>query len=336
MNAHMLSRFHYPFPMLKNPSADALQEITDNEWIDGEYLWLYRDDPDTRQKYKKTKTAHIASQWFPTASPERLQPICRFMLWTLYNDDKYEEGTPEESRIVHQRSVDVLKGNLTAEQAQIPLGGLLASLRKELLQFIPVESLHRFIAALDKYFKGLEQELIYKSKKAFPTIEECIAIREDSLCLFPFLELADVETKLPLPADIYGHPVIQRLKTLASQMMVYFNEVQSVIKDEATDSIYYNVVKVIQYNRNISLEEACLEDLRIHNEALEEFVHLQQSLPDFGEWHDAVVNRIHYISMTLSGWKNVSSKMERYNSLNGFPSAERVKSIIIPHQSFVK
>ncbi|GEM_PF-5787897 len=64
MDTQMLSRFQYPFPMLKNPYAEQLQDITDNQWIDDEYLCLYKDDPFTRYKYKKTKTAHIASQWF--------------------------------------------------------------------------------------------------------------------------------------------------------------------------------------------------------------------------------------------------------------------------------
>lgn len=325
MNTEMLARFRYPFPMLKNPFAEALQEITDREWIDKEYLWLYKDDPDTRQKYKKTKTAHIASQWFPTASRERLQPICRLMLWTLLNDDKYEEGTPEEIRFIHQQTVAVLKGSITAAASGIPLGGLLATLREELLAFIPEDSLQRFITALSRYFKGLEQELYYKASKTFPGIEECIDIREDSLCLYPFLELADIETGVLLPNEVLYHPVMLQLKSLAVRMMVYFNEVQSVIKDEATDSIYYNVVKVIQHNRNITLEEACLEDLRIHNEALQEFVRLQMSLPDFGEWQDAAVNRVHYISMTLSGWKAISSRLDRYNSLHGFPSAQAVR-----------
>lgn len=325
MNTKVLSLFRYPFPTLKNPFADALQEITDNQWIDGEYLWLYKNDPATREKYKKTKTAHIASQWFPTTSQERLTPVCRFMLWTLFNDDKYEEGTPEQIRFIQQQSLSILKGNISAEESGIPLGGLLTTLRQELLQFIPKESVQRFILALNRYFSGLEQELSFKMKKTFPSIEECIAIREDSLCLYPFLELTDLETKIPLPAEINEHPVLQRLRSLAVRMMVYFNEVQSVIKDEATDSIYYNVVKAIQYNKQLSLEEACLEDLRIHNEELEEFLRLQHSLPDFGEWQDAVVNRVHYISMTLSGWKSVSSRLERYNSLQGFPSAQAVK-----------
>lgn len=325
MDTQMLSRFQYPFPMLKNPYAEQLQDITDNQWIDDEYLCLYKDDPFTRYKYKKTKTAHIASQWFPTASIERLRPVCRFMLWTLYNDDICEEATPLEVKHVHGQSIAILNGDLIVEKADIPLASLLVSLREELLQLISAESLQRFVSALDRYFNGLEQELTYKGKKIFPTVEECIAIRENSLCLFPFLELMDLETKLPLPADIYNHPVIKRLKALASRMMVYYNEVQSVRKDEATGSIYYNVVKAIQHNQNISLEEACLEGLRIHNEDLKEFIHLQMSLPDFGEWHDAVVNRVHYISMTLSGWKNVSARMERYNTLEGFPSVQTIK-----------
>ncbi|AXY73037.1 terpene synthase [Paraflavitalea soli] len=324
----VLSMFRYPFPVFKNPFAEAIQEITDNEWIDGEYLFIYKDDPGVREKYKKTKTAHIASQWFPTASFERLKPICRFMLWTLINDDMYEEVTPEELLVVHERSLAILRGNMNAAASQLPLGSLLATLRNELLQFIPEGSLLHFIEALNRYFKGLQQEISYKSKKAFPGIEECFIIREDSLCLYPFLELADIETNLFLPPEIHGHPVIQRIKALASRMMVCYNEVQSVIKDEATDSIYYNVVKAIQHNLNISLEDACLEGLRIHNEYLEEFITLQRSLPDFGSWHDAVVNRIHYISITLTGWKSVSAKLDRYNTLSGFPAAQAVKQAV--------
>jgi hypothetical protein len=324
MHIDILSRFHYPFPTLKNPFASALQDITDNQWIDGEYLPLYKDNPDTRHKYKKTKTAHIASQWFPTASAERLKPICRLMLWTLYNDDLYEESTPEKIGYVHQRSVAVLNGKIDAAEAAIPLGHMLASLRLELLQFIPPASVTRFVGMISRYFAGMKVESIYKMNKTFPTIAECIALREDSICLYPFLQLTEVETGIILPPEIHHHPVIQRLQALACRLVTYFNEVQSVMKDEATDSIYYNIVKVIQHEYNISLEEACLEDLRLHNEDLKEFVTRQYSLPDFGIWQDAVVNWVHYMSMVLSGWKNISSKLERYNGME-FPDATELR-----------
>ena len=324
----VLSRFHYPFPMLKNPFAGVMQEITEQHWIDGEYLALYQNDPLTRKKYKMTKTAHIASQWFPTASAERLKPVCRLMLWTLYNDDRCEECSLPELYHVRDQSLAILKGTAGRNDVNIPLAGLLFTLREELVQFLPEESMQRFIHGLQKYFDGLQQELHYKARKAFPSIEECLAIREGSLCLYPFLELLDLETEVILPEFIQQHDTIKRLKALAVRMMACFNEVQSVLKDEATGAVYYNVVKAIQHNQNISLEAACLEALHIHNEYLREFQYLQDFLPDFGTWQDAVINRVHYISMTLNGWKSISSTLDRYNSMQGFPDIQTVKQAL--------
>lgn len=317
-------QFRYPFPTLKNPHAEQLQELTEKFWIDGEYLWLYEQNPDLRKKYKKTKTAHIAAQWFPTASPERFKPICRLMLWTLYNDDLYEESEPNDIAYVHAQSIAILNGEISAEDSGIPLGSMLSTLRLELLEFIPQESVSRFTQMISRYFTGLESELKYKKNKSYPSITECIALRENSICLFPFLQLTELETGIILPQEIHEHPVIIRLQTLACHLVTFFNEVQSVLKDEATDSIYYNIVKVIQHERQMSLKEACLEDLRLHNEDLKEFVELQSSLPDFGIWQDAVVNWVHYMSMVLSGWKNISTKLDRYTK-DDFPGAAELK-----------
>ncbi|MCQ9637612.1 terpene synthase family protein, partial [Chryseobacterium sp. WG23] len=135
-----------------------------------------------------------------------------------------------------------------------------------------------------------------------------------------------------LPKEIHEHPVIIRLQTLACHLVTFFNEVQSVLKDEATDSIYYNIVKVIQHERQMSLKEACLEDLRLHNEDLKEFIELQASLPDFGIWQDAVVNWVHYMSMVLSGWKNISTQLDRYNKTE-FPSALELKERLSQSQT---
>lgn len=317
-------QFRYPFPTLKNPNADQLQELTENQWIDGEYLWLYQQNPDLRKKYKKTKTAHIAAQWFPTASPERFKPICRLMLWTLYNDDLYEESEPDDIGHVHTQSIAILNGEISAKDSGIPLGPMLESLRQELLQFIPHESVFRFTKMISRYFNGLEAELRYKKNKTYPTVTECIALRENSICLYPFLQLTEIETGVVLPPEIHEHPVIIRLQTLACHLVTFFNEVQSVLKDEATDSIYYNIVKVLQHENQMSLKEACLEDLRLHNEDLKEFIALQSSLPDFGIWQDAVVNWVHYMSMVLSGWKNISTKLDRYTGME-FPDAAELK-----------
>lgn len=96
------------------------------------------------------------------------------------------------------------------------------------------------------------------------------------------MQLTEVETGIILPSEIHEHPVISRLQTLACHLVTFFNEVQY--------SIYYNIVKVIHHEKQMSLKEACLEDLHLHNEDLREFVELQASLPDFRVWQDDVVN----------------------------------------------
>ncbi|RNL93383.1 terpene synthase [Sinomicrobium pectinilyticum] len=317
--------FRYPFPCFKNPYADALQYITDTEWIDGTYLYLYEDRETVRKKYKKTRTAHIASHWFPTASHERFRPVCLLMLWTLYNDDMYEEITPAELPDIRDRSLAVLRGETEGATAAIPLGPLLASLREELLRYISPASYGRFVAMIERYFNGLEKELTYKAEHRYPGIDECLAIREDSLCLYPFLQLTEIDTGIALPDEIHEHPSLKRLQALASRMMLLYNDVQSLIKDQLTGGVYYNLVKVIEYQKGVSFEAACAEDIRMHNEDLKEFLMLQRNLPDFGEWHSAVVNWVHYMSITLSGWKAVSFNMARYNTATGFPSVETIK-----------
>lgn len=312
-------KFRYPFPVLNNPLASQLQEITDDQWIDGEYLSVYKDNPELRKKYKKTKTAHIAAHFFPTASEERFKPICRLMLWAFLNDDLYEESDAGTIEYVRTQSIAILNGEIKASQSTIPLGEILASVRQELLELIPQEFMLRLSQMINRYFIGLEKELMYKKSKKFPTIAECIAFRENTVCLYPFLQLITVDLEVVFPSEIHEHPVIQRLQALTCRMSIFFNEVQSVVKDEATESIYYNTVKVIQNEHRISLEEACVEALRLHDDALEEFIRLQASLPDFGIWHDAVVNWVHHMSLTLSGWKSISANLNRYKGTE-FPT----------------
>ncbi|UMQ41809.1 terpene synthase family protein [Chryseobacterium sp. Y16C] len=109
----------------------------------------------------------------------------------------------------------ILNGKINTEEVTIPLGTMLFSLRQELLQFIPEESISRFTQMINRYFIGLAKGVNNKKNKKFPTITKCIALREDSICLYPFLQLTEVETDVILPQEIHDHPVIRRLQALA-------------------------------------------------------------------------------------------------------------------------
>jgi len=63
---------------------------------------------------------------------------------------------PEDIGYVHAQSIAILNGEINAEDLAIPLDSMLATLRQELLQFIPQESISRLTQMIIKYFTGLE------------------------------------------------------------------------------------------------------------------------------------------------------------------------------------
>jgi hypothetical protein len=145
-------------------------------------------------------------------------------------------------------------------------------------------------------------------------VAEYVSIRERVLMLHPFFSLKEIETQVVLPDHIHYHPVIKRLKSLAVRIIGWFNEFQSYDKDIHTGMADLNLISIVQRGYEYSLNEAQEWVFSLHERELAEFVHLQRSLPDFGEWNDAVANHVHHISFVISGWRSVDSLISRYDS----------------------
>lgn len=316
-------RFNYPFSDKISPFGKILQEMTDTQWIDGELKDLL--PLSTREKYKRTYTGIMSARWWATTSSlDRMIPLSRFMLWAMYNDDMYEIATPEEVHFAQERSIAVLKGKISPHEAQIPLAFELAAIREGFLKFIPSESINRFADTLNQYFDGLEVEVLYQQNKIFPSVGNLLNIRVRTLMICAFVETIEIQTGITLPDHIYRHPVIKRLYHLTSSIIGYFNDVQSLHKDEVSERLYFNLIGVLQYHYQLSKEEALEETIRMHNEDLEEFLLLQSTLPCFGEWQKDVNEIVECMGMCIKGWKTISLlETERYNA-DGFPDTKEL------------
>jgi Terpene synthase family 2, C-terminal metal binding len=310
MNTELLSRFRYPFPSLVSPFVEAMQQHTDTEWIDGELRDFVPGS--VAEMYKRTRTAYMTAYWYPTATWDRMFPLCRLYLWSLYNDDICEQASADDLQRIRAASIAILRGQDRAATAGILLGDQLEKLRNELLQFIPEESVERFAAGLDRYFAGVQLEITYRDAHRFPTLADYLACREHSVMGHPFIDVIEVDSQVTLPACVHEHPAVQRLKSLAVRIIAWFNDFQSLAKDDVTQQDYYNLIKVVEHEFGMSRDEAFERAMSIHNSELDEFVRLQATLPDFGEWHDATADYIHRMSFMISGWRTIDSITERY------------------------
>ncbi|WKK24176.1 terpene synthase family protein [Streptomyces olivoreticuli] len=319
MDEQTFNALRYPFPFLMNPLAETLQKHTDRQWIDGELRHLLSEMH--REQIKRAKTAYITAVWYPTTESRKMVPLCRFMLWTLYADDIHEQCTAEQLGQMKERSLAVLRGDATAAEAEVVLGDQLEALRNELLQFLSPPAVSYFAQRLGTYYDGVIREAPYRTSRTHPPLDTFMRIREDSVCIVPFLALIEVETGTSLPRHIHDHPTILRLETLCARLIAWFNDFQSIVKDELSDGTYFNLVKVLQHSEGFSPAGAREKALQIHAEDVTEFIHLQATLPDFGPHHDATVNYVHHISLLPSGWKAMDRILDRYQP-TGFAQGE--------------
>jgi pentalenene oxygenase len=222
MEPQLWAWLRYPFPTLVNPHAARIQEHTNREWIDGE--WRRFVPAAVAEKFKKARTGYMTSYFFPMATWERLVPLARMMLFSLYQDDIYERARSEQVRRLGERIVAVARGEITADQAGVMLAPQIQTLRTELLRLIPGESVDRWAAGLEMYFDGLIEETSLLETGAYPALAEYMLIREKALMIHPFIALKEVETQVVLPARVHDHPTIQRLTSLAVRITGWFNE----------------------------------------------------------------------------------------------------------------
>lgn len=95
------------------------------------------------------RTGYMTSYFYPSATWERLIPLARMMLFSLYQDDIYERAHPDYVRHLREHTVAVARGEITATDTDVMLAPQIERLRGELLQFLPNERIVRWATGLE-------------------------------------------------------------------------------------------------------------------------------------------------------------------------------------------
>ena len=79
----------------------------------------------------------------------------------------------------------------------------------------------RFIEIFDTYMQSVVQEAKDRGQKHIRTIDEYLEVRRDTVAAKP--SFAILETGLNLPDEVVRHPVIEKLSSLAVEMILLDN-----------------------------------------------------------------------------------------------------------------
>lgn len=298
-----IPRLKYPFPDLKNEHADRIEAAT-KEWLTNEYGSLPYDFQTKQKKYKywETNVGHMGARMYPVAGFQQLTPICRFLLWGLSNDDYYEDCSMSQLQALRERAVAILKG-YPLEASDNELFNQLRLQRNEMLALMPDYWMNRYAQSIDRGFEGMQLEAPYKATMQYPSVADYMAIREKAVLVYPLIDLVELQIGDALPDDIFYHPHIQRISALVCRILAWCNDYFSVKKERGKDVM--NLILVIEAEEKITLEQAYMKAIAIHDQDVAEFIRLRDNLPaHFGDFKPMVENFIYHLGLLISGHKS--------------------------------
>ncbi|MEC5142986.1 terpene synthase family protein [Chitinophaga sp. 212800010-3] len=316
----------YPWPYEIGPFSQSFDK-EESDWINTDYRFMSEA---TRTKYKKHGLAEATSFMFPAASSmEQIRPIARFMVWLTLYDDYHEVCPVNELAAIRDHIMDVMLGQQPRPD-DIGLIRQVALSREEFLPYANDDWFQRWTKDFYNYTTyGIMEETPYKLKKEFPTLNNLLLIREYSISMYPYGDPVEPSINYIVPNHISEHPIIKRLKTLMCRIMAIQNDFASIEKESVVDTEVLNIILVIKNQYKVSLEEACSEAMRIHDDYVAEYVELQHNLPDFGSHQKNIERFVHYMALMISGlgaWYHIG-RSTRYKTPGAFPKPEYGTSV---------
>ncbi len=305
-------RFHFRVPprwrspVLENPfAAEAERRVL--QWF--ESLGCSRAEVDRARKFDAAGYVGIP---FPTLSRDKTIRVAKYLsLWLLWDDVEVEtlEG---RWRI----DADNVLADLPPERMSRFDQGWWQLLGELAVERTPawIERLCEAMAAWNTAAVA-EAEMMkaHREKGELPTFERHLALRIATIGMFATVQLLEDAHNFELPREFHARPAVRRIETLAGQIVGLGNDILSLGKDCAEDQC--NLVTTLMRERGLTIDAAIETLVHMHDEALEEYDRLGDTLIASAPESAAHVARwlqdLRYASIGFSLWE---SQAPRYTA----------------------
>lgn len=295
-----LPKPQYPFPDFAHPAMQQQREEYYN-WIDTEYAFHSKE---AREKHKKHHLTDIAARGCPFLETiTELRPLANYTANGAMMDDYFDRCSRDEMHQITNRIIELLNGNDPQEPAENGIFHLYWVLRQDAIACkIPTHLYNRFVKSIREVFMGYSDEKVYYRKNEIPPLPVYLLIREATSGVQPYCNYVALQKEYRLlPDEIFDHPHIKRLYTLCSLMIGIHNDIISLPKELHRDGDTMNIVKVLQQENKLSLHDAYMMALEMHDDFLKEFLILQEHLPCFNQWQNMVYNYVQDLGVMVAG-----------------------------------
>ena len=287
MEKIIIPAMYCPFPAAINiHAAEAQAQIT--TWV--RRFHLVQQERALR-RFHASKFGYLTARAYPCAALTELAIVADWNTWLFLLDDQSDEsGVGHDPELMQQAFAELL-AILHGAPPQADDGPLALALRdvwQRMEQRTTATWHERFKLTVEDYFAACVWEAANRAKGVVPGREDYIRLRRITGALLTGVDLIDLTEHIDLPAAVRLSTPIQRLTTMANDVVCWTNDIISLEKEMARGDVH-NLVLVAQHERQCSLQTAVDEVGQLVRARTEEYVATERDLPSFGAATDAAV-----------------------------------------------
>ncbi len=250
---------------------------------------------------------------FPSLSCESAVTLGKYLsLWLLWDDVQVE--TLENRWRIEAR--DVLSGRRPAGMTRFDEGwwqlmrGFAARRSPAWIEDLCAAMATWNAAAIEEAVAMQE----HRARGASLGFYQQVELRIATIGMYATVYLLEDAYGVELPRAFHASPKVVRLKALANKIVGLGNDILSFGKDYREDQI--NLVTTLMHERNVSIDAALERLVRMHDDALEEFDAIADTIEASPLAQSSIVSRwlqdVRYASLGFSLWESQAPRYTAY------------------------
>lgn len=172
----------------------------------------------------------------------------------------------------------------------------------------------RFGEQLQRLFGTFVDEAKWRQLDAVPDVLRYRKMREVSSGLYFGFRLGELTDNINLPQIAREHPVVRSLESKAALIVGLANDIYTVEREFARGEVN-NMIMVLMHEESLTIEEAVIRTVELHDAETREFIALALQLPSFSIQIDGDLQRyVEVLSSMISGHRSWALETARYGS----------------------
>lgn len=255
-----LRPFHCPIEPAVNPHAVWIERACIT-WIDR--FGLYGDAAQ-RERLIGTRAAEIYARALPTAAPERVADVAKWLYWGFATDDLLYDNGAVSARAADFLAVAVTLARISEEpRARLafepPYSDALRDLVGAILRHATPGQRREWADTARAWFFGMAWDTGNAERGEPPSLNDYLAMRMHTGGLASWATSLDIANGIELSPERAADPTVRALKEAWSTFALLLNDLMSWAKESRNADTSSNVLNVLASERGCTPAEAVPE-----------------------------------------------------------------------------